>query len=429
MATAVMVPTEGGENPCLINNWAHKEGDKVELGDMLCEAETDKSVLDILATANGTLLKILYGNGQEAPVLTPIAVIGEPGEDISEFLAPQLTSGTHVEEPLPTQESGSSPELDPGCEDHPNTVEPAGSEPVPAFKEQEEHSARSEVLISPRARKYAEKNDISLEGLKGTGYLNSIVERDVAAHCSIVTSPKASEKSEEPDYTVYQLSRVEQVSGKRLLKSLSESAQATMSIQINADKLKALHKELRGQGAQFGLSGITINDMFMFAAAKVLCRHPRVNSIFSDGELRQYRHVHISMAVATEKGLYVPVIPYADELSLPELSQKAKYMAQRAHEGLLLPSEQEGGTITVSNLGARGITVFTPIINPPQVCILGVGGIRPGLVTRGDEIVPGYVMEVSLTHDHRVLDGAPCADFLKELAGFIAEFDIASLAY
>lgn len=428
MATAVMVPTEGGENPCLINNWAHKEGDKVELGDMLCEAETDKSVLDILATANGTLLKILYGNGQEAPVLTPIAVIGEPGEDISGFLATQPASGTHDAEPVSTQMPGHSPELKSDCEDRPSTVESAGSEAAPGFKKREKHPSGSETLISPRARKYAEKNNISLEGLKGTGYLNSIVERDVAAY-SMATSPQASEKPEEPDYTVYQLSRVEQVSGQRLMKSLSESAQATMSIQINADKLKAMHKVLRVQGAQFGLSGITINDMFMFAAAKVLCRHPRVNSVFCDGELRQYRHVHISMAVAAEKGLYVPVIPYADELTLPELSQKAKHMAQRAHEGLLLPGEQDGGTITVSNLGAKGITVFTPIINPPQVCIIGVGGIRPGLVTRGDEIVPGYVMDVSLTHDHRVLDGAPCADFLKELAGFIEKFDIASLAY
>ena len=395
MAKTVLVPTEGGTNPCLISNWAVKEGDVVSLGDMLCEAETDKSVLDILATADGTVLKIIYGDGEIAPVLTPIAIIGTPGEDITDLL-PDKTALEKSEQV---------------------------SNDVYNCNELKEDS----IAVSPRAKRYAKEHHIDLTGIKGTGFNNAIIEKNVKDAENACTDYKdlAYELKDEDEYIVYQQTSIERTSASRLFQSMLSSAQSTMSAQADVNNMMSLRRRIMCVGQKYGMPHITINDMILYAVARVLVKHPEINSVWSGEELHRYKHVHLGMAVDTERGLLVPVIRNADMLSLLELSIQTKKLIDAAKSGKLSASQMQGGTFTVSNIGSMGIRMFTPIINPPQTCILGIGTVEESFHwDKNRNVVESSAMTLSLTHDHRAVDGAPAARFLKDLRNFLEDYDV-----
>lgn len=408
MAKTVIVPTEGGTNPCFISKWNVKEGDTVSMGDMLCEAETDKSVLDILAPIDGTILKIIYGNDEMAPVLTPIAIIGNPGEDIEGLIPDKAAAGGAVE-----TESKPETKLE---------IKPLPQISTPTISER-----TNSIYASPRAKRYAKEHNIDLTGITGTGFNGAIIERNVIEtalrYVADVDTNKMAAKDDE--YTVYRQTLTERTSAERLMSSLRQSAQTTMSTQANAEKMMSLRKRINLVGEKYGISRVTVNDMVLFATAQVLAEHSEINSVWSGEELHRYKHVHLGVAVDTERGLIVPVIRNADTMSLTEISVSARKLITAAREGKISAAQMSGGTFTVSNIGHMGIKTFTPIVNPPQVCILGVGAVEPAYCRdENGDIVETSNLTLNLTHDHRAVDGAPAARFLQELCDFIKDYDV-----
>lgn len=424
MATTIIVPTEGGTNPCLISKWAVKEGDVVSLGDMLCEAETDKSVLDILATVDGTILKIVYGDGEMAPVLTPIAIIGEPGEDISGLIPEKKPLEQPAEEKVESRPAA-APVQAPAAPVAASTAA-APIAPVtaaaPAFVPQMAEGAMPRHRnSSPRAKRYAREHGISLEGITGTGYNGAVIEKNVMDAYQALVASGCTGVQDGEDYTVYRQTMIEKTSAARLMNSLLTAAQSTMSAQANAEIMVNLRKRIK----EAGVAPVTFNDMVLYAVAKVLKEHPEINCVWAGEDLHRYKHVHLGVAVDTERGLVVPVIRNADTMSLSELSDAARVLVEKARTGKLSPAEMSGGTFTVSNIGAMGVRTFTPIVNPPQVCIMGVGAIEPWFALNDEgEVVPTQVINLSLTHDHRAVDGAPAARFLSDVCSFIKDYDI-----
>ena len=235
----------------------------------------------------------------------------------------------------------------------------------------------------------------------------------------------AYELKDEDEYIVYQQTSIERTSASRLFQSMLSSAQSTMSAQADVNNMMSLRRRIMCVGQKYGMPHITINDMILYAVARVLVKHPEINSVWSGEELHRYKHVHLGMAVDTERGLLVPVIRNADMLSLLELSIQTKKLIDAAKSGKLSASQMQGGTFTVSNIGSMGIRMFTPIINPPQTCILGIGTVEESFHwDKNRNVVESSAMTLSLTHDHRAVDGAPAARFLKDLRNFLEDYDV-----
>lgn len=389
MAVQVIVPAEGGMDTCLIAEWKKQVGDKVAMGDQICEVETDKAVIDVMAPCDGYLISVLYEEGEDAPTLTPIAYIGAEGESI------ERESG----EAFINEEKGAkAPEL-----------------VAENVKKEEER-----VLASPRAKRAAKEQGAVLEEISGTGFMGSIVERDVLA----AVHDLAAEHRNGQVHTTVDMGGIRRASGKHLLKSLQNTAQYTLETAANAEVLLSFRKRLKENEK---LQGITINDMVMYAVARALKDCPLLNCVWQDKELRQHQNINLGYAVSTERGLIVPVVHSAQKMSLLELSDKVKECTKRVRNHEQPPEELKGGTFTVSNLGTFGIRHFTPILNYPEVGILGVGKItlQPVQTERGVEFQNQIAL--SLTLDHQVVDGVPGAEFLKRLCKNIEEIDLLAL--
>ena len=444
MAIAVIMPRQGQSvESCVITEWHKKKGDRVRVGDILFSYETDKSSFDEKSPVDGVLLGIFAEEGDDVPCLENVCVIGEEGEDISPFC--------------------------PECEETPDETETDETETektdiaVVATAQETGDILR----ISPRARNLALKTGADLSKAAPTGPMGRIIERDVnrilddgsvvptervekylsgerdipeetetvIAENIATTAPEVPAESAVPEttvqemkspgtealYTDVKLTNIRRVIAKSMHASLSTMAQLTLNTSFDASAILAYRARVKARGEELGLANITLNDMVLFACAKTLLSHKDCNAYFMEDFIRVFDTVNLGIAVDTERGLMVPTLAGAEKLSLCELSRQAKALIKEAQSGSISPDKLTGGTISVTNLGSLGIESFTPVINPPQVCILGVNCVT----YRPREDGTTYpAMGLSLTFDHRALDGAPAARFLKDLAAALADFDL-----
>lgn len=397
MPVDVLVPPVGTNVDTLILvAWHRREGETVTRDEPLFSVETDKAVLDIEAPATGILRQVACPEGSEVTALSRIAVIVTPEETLTETDA--------ADSPAP--DTAPSVAAAPA---------PAPLSPQPQTRPTQETPPRRS--ISPRARRLAEENRIEWSSLSGTGPEGAIVERDIQqAIAARANAPAAaSAVSEEGDIVeTIPVSGVRAVIFERMARSSSETAPVTLTAEINADALVELRQRLRSDGVP-----ASYNDLLLAILARALREHPRLNASLEGSSVRVWRRIHIGLAVDTERGLLVPVIRDVDRKGLEEIAQETAAKAEAARQGRLSPEEMRGGTFTLTNLGMFGIDAFTPVINLPECAILGVGRIKPQPAVVEDQIVIQKRMWLSLTFDHRLVDGGPAARFLQRVAQLI----------
>ena len=432
MANIVIMPRQGQSvESCIITTWAKKKGDRVEVGDVLFSYETDKSAFDEPSQFAGTILAVFAEEGDVVPCLDTVCIIGEEGEDISALLPASAAA----------------------AEEAPKAEEAAIEAPKAEAEATVAENNGERVFISPRARLLALKTGVDMTKVVSTGPHGRIIERDInkaldagytatteaveafLAGCPIVVEEetaapaveevKATAPAAQADdlraYDEEPMSNIRKVIAKSMHASLSEMAQLTLNSSFDATNLLAYRAKLKENGEALGLSKITINDMILYAVARVLPGYPEINANLVDNTFRKFKHANVGMAVDTDRGLLVPVIFGAEKLTLAEMSAQTKALAGKAREGKLSPDEMSGGSFTVSNLGSMGVESFTPVINPPQTAILGVC-CTTNRVKADGKVYPA--MGLSLTFDHRAVDGAPAAKFLKELCTALENFDL-----
>ncbi len=375
-----------------VAKWHKKIGDQVSEGDLLAEIETDKATMDFEAFQEGKLLHIGIEEGSTAPVDSILAILGEEGEDISALLSGQSDTKDDTE----AEDESAPEESDPDQKQEETPAEPVIS------------SDENRVKVSPLARKLAEDKGIDLGQVKGSGEGGRIVKRDIdefKASSSSTQTPSTSAGG----YEDMPISQMRKTIAKRLAESKFTAPHFYLTLEIDMDSAIAARKSVN----EVSETKISFNDMVIKAAAVALRTHPMVNSSWLGDKIRQNREVNIGVAVAVEDGLLVPVVRHADQKGLAAINAEVKEAAGKAREKKLQPSDWEGNTFTISNLGMFGIEEFTAIINPPDSCILAIGGIRQVPVVKDGAVVPGNVMKVTMSCDHRVVDGATGAAFLQ----------------
>ncbi|MBQ7968378.1 MAG: 2-oxo acid dehydrogenase subunit E2 [Clostridia bacterium] len=431
MATLVIMPRQGQSvESCVITEWKKKKGDAVAEGDVLFSYETDKSSFDEPATVSGTLLEVFAEDGDDVPCLEAVCIIGNPGEDISALIPKK------EEEAAPAAEEKAVEEV----------KEEKKEEVVVATESADKDGM---MKISPRAKNLANKTYADLSQATPTGPNGRIIERDVnrlldngqrltpeqyenflktgvAPAAAVTEAPAAAAAVAAPvaEYEDVKLSNVRKVIAKSMHESLSSMAQLTLNASFDATQMMAYRASLKKNAEAMGLGNITFNDMVLFAVAKTLKNHKDCNAHFLGDKMRFFNNVNLGIAVDTERGLLVPTVFNADKMSLNELSANAKTVIKAAQGGSISPDLLSGGTFTVTNLGAMGVESFTPVINPPQTCILGVCNITRRVKQVNGQDVFYDAMGLSLTFDHRALDGAPAARFLKELCTNLENFNL-----
>jgi len=437
MAEAVVMPRQGQSvESCLVTAINKKQGDNVDTGDILFSYETDKSSFDEEAKISGVVLGLFIEEGDDVPCLDTVMVIGKPGEDISDILA-QSKAVKIVE----TADKIS------GADFVMQGVDAITDNPIKNDTEE------TSVKISPRAKNYAEQAKVDLSKVIPTGPGGRIIERDVIEAAnkgerfagdgapdapqtpvgeikSTGGAPGSSRPTEniagDESYTDVKLPNIRKVIAKAMQASLSEMAQLTLNSSFDASAVLAFRKNLKANAQTLGLENITLNDIVLYAAAKTLMNHKDANAHYLGelGVIRYFNTVNLGVAVDTARGLLVPTVFGAEKLSLNELAKQTKQTVSEAQDGSIKPDKLKGGTFTVTNLGSLGIESFTPVINPPQTCILGVNNITRRVKQVGNQDVFYDCMALSLTFDHRALDGAPAARFLKELCENLENFDL-----
>ncbi len=376
--------------------WRKKEGERVESSDIIAEAESDKATMELEAYDSGTLLKIIVPEGGKVPVGGTLAIIGEPGEDISALLSSQP-----VKETIP---SDKSPQI-------PDTL-PSVPKPEAAVSNGLITSDSTRLKASPLARKLAAERKLDLRQIAGTGTGGRIIMRDVLnaqpAAAAAVTPVQAVVSKQD---RVVPISSMRASIAKRLTQSKEVAPHFYLTMVIDMDKASEFRANLNGLQSDVKVS---FNDMIVKAAARALLKHPYVNGSYLDDKMVLYGRVDIGVAVALEEGLITPVVRNADSKSILEVAQEIRDLARKAKERKLTPAEYSGSTFTISNLGMYDIKQFTAIINPPEAAILAVGAVQQKPVVRDGQLVIGQQMEVTLTCDHRIVDGATGALFLRE---------------
>jgi pyruvate dehydrogenase E2 component (dihydrolipoamide acetyltransferase) len=423
------MPRQGNTvESCIIVRWKAAEGALVAADETVCEVETDKASFDVPAGMAGVLLKILHPEGDDVPVLAPIAVIGEMGEDWQSALGAAAADASPVLADASGPASGVSPRarslasaesIDAGA----LARSGSGTGPGGRVIERDVRTALAERPPLTAAAKAAASAGAALPA-RGTALGGRVGIADLGAAAG-AEAPGVSVGSSLGAYEESQLKGVRRLISERMRASLANTAQLTFNASAKAEKLLALRARFKASDPALGLSEVTIGDLVLFAVSRVLPRFPGANATLEDGLLRSYERVHLALAVDTPRGLMVPVIRGADLLPLRALSVEAKRLAAACQAGSISPDELSGGTFTVSNLGAFGIESFTPVLNAPQVAILGVDaiGARAAEGPSG-ELVLERRIGLSITVDHQVIDGAPAARLLKAFADAIADIDL-----
>jgi pyruvate dehydrogenase E2 component (dihydrolipoamide acetyltransferase) len=412
MAEVVRMPkmsdtmTEG-----VLAKWHKKVGDKVKSGDLVAEVETDKATMDFESFQEGTVLYIGVEEGKAVPVDGIIAVFGKEGEDYKSLLTDAPASAPAASTPAATPAASSM------------NVEPAVSASTTStVSNTSSNDAR--VKASPLAKKLAEEKGIDLSQIKGSAENGRIIKKDVESFQPSAASTSTKQNTisipafvGQEKYTEVPVSQMRKVIAKRLAESKFSAPH--FYLKMTVDMSAAM--EARTKMNEVAPVKISFNDIVLKAVAVALKQHPHVNSSWLGDKIRYNEHVNIGVAVAVEDGLLVPVVRFADGKSLSHISAEVKEFAQKAKDKKLQPSDWEGSTFTISNLGMFGIDEFTAIINPPDACILAVGGIQSVPVVKNGQVVPGNIMKLTLSCDHRVVDGATGAAFLQTLKSLLEE--------
>lgn len=405
MAIAVLMPKQGQSvESCLIIKWNKKEGDKVKAEEPICEVETDKAVFEVEAPEAGTILKIFYKEGDDVPVLNTIAIIGQPGEKIDHLILKKTVS-VSKEEYVENQKA--------------KTPDESTKKTKPSFGD-------GLIPISPVARRFAEKKGIDFSKLTGSGPGGRIVKKDIEKALSEGEPLIPSTVSKEFFGPLKEIpvEGVRKIISERMLTSLQSTAQLTLNTSADASSLLSSRQWLKSSPVKLGLNKITINDLVLYTVIKTLTKYKALNAHFFKEKILEFEHIHLGFAVDSPRGLMVPIIHNAHLLSLKEISKEARRLSTACQEETILPDELNGGTFTVTNLGTMGIESFTPILNIPQVAILGVCSISLKPIMKDNEIKFIPHMGLSLTFNHQAVDGAPAAKFLQELNIVIANFDL-----
>lgn len=400
-----------------IAQWLKKVGDEVKSGDILAEVETDKATMELEAYDDGTLLYTAVKDGEAVAVDGIIAIIGDKNADYKSLLNAKSKKNS---------ENKPEKATNPKSESKPKPVEEKTTE-----EKKEEPVATSQngrIKASPLAKKLAEDKGFDIAQIPGSGEGGRIIKRDVEEY-----QPKQKSKPQEEDksgqhiklptviseekYDEVQISQMRKTIAKRLADSKFTAPHFYVTMEINMDKAIEARKSMN----EVSPVKISFNDMVIKASASALKQHPSINSSWLGDKIRTNHHINIGVAVAVEDGLLVPVIRYTDAKSLSHIASEVKELAGKAKNKKLQPSEWEGNTFTISNLGMFGVEEFTAIINPPDACILAVGGIKETPIVRNGELVVGNTMKVTLSCDHRVVDGASGAAFLQTLKGLLED--------
>ena len=426
--------------------WKKQEGEAVAVGDVLAEVETDKAVMELVARAAGTLLKHIVEAGATVPVSEPVAVIGEPGEALggeagkrvggeagqkSSGAAGQRSSGeSQVAQPATGQNRPvsmpSAPPASAVAEDNGAKAAP----PAPARGKQ----AAGRVKASPLARRIAAERGVDLVSVAGSGPEGRVVARDLEAAAGAPVDPTRSgaASAAAPPYTDVPLTQIRKTIARRLAQSIGPIPTFYLTSEVDMERVWEAREALRAAGQQSlpraterggGGTGnevsVSFNDIVIKAVAMALRQHPACNAWWQDDHIRYWNEIHVSMAVAVDEGLITPVIRHADQKSLREIAAETRDLAGRARERRLKPEEYTGGTFSVSNLGMLDIDEFTAIINPPEAGILAVGRMAQKAVEHGGAIALRRRMRLTMSCDHRVIDGATGAQFLRTLKGML----------
>ncbi|MGI9175486.1 MAG: pyruvate dehydrogenase complex dihydrolipoamide acetyltransferase [Rhodothermales bacterium] len=468
MATPVEMPklSDTMEEGTL-SAWLAEEGDAVSAGDVIAQVETDKATMDLEVYDDGVLLKKLIGEGDAVPIGSLIAVLGEKGEDISSVLADFDAGGdgaaqtSEQEAKAPKASEAEAPDEEDAGERGTQATSGDGATEAAPQPEQagekkqvsssgdgaatEAPSGDGRVKASPLARKLASEHGLEIATVEGSGPEGRIVKRDVeAALEGGQTSTKEAPAKPAPSegdgaaygrlaevasisaddlYEATPISQMRKAISRRLAQSKFTAPHFYLTADIDMEGAVAFRKQLNELAASQERAKISFNDLITKACALALRQHPDVNASYleKEGEIRRYKPVHVAVAVAIDEGLLTPVIRNADQKGLAQIAEETRELAGRARDRKLDPSEYEGSTFTTSNLGMFGIDEFTAIINPPNACILAIGSIRDTPVVKNGGVVPGKQMKVTLSCDHRVVDGAKGAAFLETVRHFLEE--------
>ena len=443
MAAAVIMPRQGQSvESCIIGQWHKKVGDQVSVGEDLFTYETDKAAFDESAKVDGELLAILFGEGDDVPCLTNVCVIGKKGEDISAFLAP-----------------GDASPVTPAI-----VAEVAAVTVVP-LAERTQFVDPLNLAISPRAKALARRQTVDLRAVVASGPKGRVIERDIvkliddgqfatsaagtayppgthgtgiggrvsvgdlAAPVAPVATPGVLVTAAPASFVEEKHSNIRKLIAKSMTSSLSTMAQLTYNMSFDASEVLEFRAKLKkakeaGVAVQLGLANVTINDIILYVVSRVVKNHRMCNAHYLDDKMVYFDNVNLGIAVDTPRGLMVPTIFNAERLSILEISAQAQALGAACQKGTVSPDQLKDATITVSNLGSLGIESFTPVVNPPQTCILGVNTLTTGFWLVDGQAVPYPSMSLSLTADHRAIDGAPAARLLKDLKNALENFSI-----
>lgn len=422
MAEVILMPklsdtmTEG-----VVAEWHKQVGDEVSSGELLAEIETDKATMEFESFYDGVLLHIGIEKGATAPVNDVLAIIGEKGEDVDAILKEQVGKASPVKE-----EEKALVKEEPKKEQEKEDAKLA-SVPViqkatePAEKAPSHANSSDRIFASPLAKKLAEEKGIDITLVKGTGENGRIIKADVDHYVPYVPAEGGGSvlaRTVNPgveSYTDVPNSQMRKAIAKSLTASKFSAPHFYLKMEVDMDNAIASRKAINSQE---GVK-VSFNDLVIKAVASALRKHPKVNADWMGDSIRYNDHIHVGVAVAVDEGLVVPVVKFTDNKGISEIGMEIKDLASRARDKKLGMEEMQGGTFAVSNLGMYGIEDFTSIINPPNGCILSVGQIKQTPVVKNGEIVPGNVMKLSLSCDHRVVDGAVGSAFLKTLKEFL----------
>lgn len=450
MAVAVEMPkmSDTMEEGVLVA-WLANEGDPVASGDVVAQVETDKATMDLEVYDDGVLLKRVVDEGASVPIGGLIAILGDEGEDVSDILAKYGNGEEKAAAAEPEDEQAAAPSGDGSAEALPEAV-PEGyghegqqPEPAPAPAPAQASADGGRVKASPLARRMASEGGLDLAGLRGSGPEGRIVKRDVeaalegkapAAPPAPASAPVQAPAERAPDrapapqpspavpaegdgYESLPITQMRKTIARRLAESKFTAPHFYLTREVDMERAVSVREQLNELAEAQGRAKVSFNDLVTKACAVALRTHPSVNASYleKEGEIRRHRAVNVAVAVAVEEGLLTPVIRNADQKGLAQIAEETRALAGKARDKQLQPQDWEGSTFTTSNLGMFGIEEFTAIINPPNACILAIGTIRDVPVVKDGAVVPGRRMKVTLSCDHRVVDGATGAQFLADV--------------
>jgi pyruvate dehydrogenase E2 component (dihydrolipoamide acetyltransferase) len=397
----------------VIAAWHKKVGDAVKSGELLAEIETDKATMEYESYNTGTLLYIGAEAGKSVEVNGVLAIIGEKGADWETLLKAHRSKSSGEQKPESSEKKV----------DH---TQAASKTPAPVSVPQTESTGNGRIKASPLAKKLAKEKGLDLRHIQGTGDQGRITKRDVESYKPGASTPTAKAGATpvvlppvvgQESFEEVAVSQMRKTIARRLSESKFSAPHFYLTMEINMDKAVEARKSIN----ELSPVKVSFNDIVIKAVAAALRQHPDVNVSWLGDKMRKNHHIHIGVAVAVKDGLVVPVVRFADNKSLSHIAAEVKDLAQKAHDKKLQPSDWEGSTFTISNLGMFGIEEFTAIINPPDACILAVGGIKETAIVKNGQVVPGNVMKVTLSCDHRAVDGAVGSAFLKTLKGLLED--------